>query len=327
MNRPNKLPPPDIYPGLDDELDAVYERNVSQGIAVPVEKAPEAELGAVVVEQLQQAAPEALPEEIKQWAVSQLMPANEKWARLRTHLEFPLPAPLSELADKHPNFRAVINRLHDAQEVLTGSGEKTPEGLPIGETMKLALIPWQDLRNSIGNGVLQEWLKGVRKSQGIDEEDYINDDLIDAIQTNKPLYRNPDKPGELMTPKDYLDRKIAEDGAWGIMLVQTSEQAGVESLRGKSPDELTSDGQGSFAIGAKCRVDGLGIFEWLALTIQEDPRQLSAKTDYSWMLANRLDVEGDPYVPNGYWLVDQVGSGLASAADQDDNMRPRLAVL
>lgn len=330
MNRPNKIPPPDIYPGLDDELNAVYERNVSEGIAVPVEKAPEAELGAVVVEQLQQTSPEALlSEDIREWTVEQLIPAKDSWARFDSHLDKPI-QPLSIVGNQHKSFGEVMERLYSAKQILNQCGEKTPEDLPIGETMKLVLIPWQDFRNAIDNGVFEDWLKGVRESQGIDEEDYINEDIIAAIEEQKPFYRHPISPGVMITAKEYLHHKIAHDGDWGVMLVQTSEQAGLQSLLRKSPDELTGEGHAELAVGTagrQCRVDGLGIFEWLALTTQEDPRQLSAKTDYSWMLANRLVVDGVPYVPSGSWYDGQVRSLLFQADNQFGYVRPRLAVL
>jgi hypothetical protein len=323
----------ELYPGLDAELDAVYERNVTEGRATPAEDVAVSGLESVVEQQLQPRPPEALPEEIRQWAVRQLMPANKAWGKFRTSLEHPAPFQLHVFANQEPHdFGEVIQRLHKAQEILTGSGLKTPEGLSIGETMKLVLIPWQDFRNQIGQGTFQDWVKQFRRAQGINNEDYFNDNLIAAIEMNKPMYRNPDQPGQILTPRTYLNKKIEEDGAWGIMLVQTSEQAGLESILGKSPDELTGDGAANYQIadtlgsGEACSVDALGVFEWLALSFQEDPSKLSATTDYSWLLANRLDVDGRPFVPYGGWDVDQVRSYLYWAGNQGGGVRPRLAV-
>src|SRR4051812_13781886 len=118
MNRPNKLPPRDIYPGLDDELDAIYERNVSEGIAVPIERAPEAELGAVVAAQLKQTGEASLSDEVRGWAVAQLQPAQESWIKFDANLDHPLPQPLAEIGSQHNNFKNIIERLYKAKQVL-----------------------------------------------------------------------------------------------------------------------------------------------------------------------------------------------------------------
>jgi hypothetical protein len=70
----------------------------------------------------------------------------------------------------------------------------------------------------------------------------------------------------------------------------------------------------------------MGIFEWIALTFQEDPTKLSTK-DVSWLLANRLKINGVPRVPYGDWSGSLVWSGLGSPDNGDDSARPRLAVI
>ncbi|MDO8591806.1 MAG: hypothetical protein Q7R60_02710 [bacterium] len=326
---PNHQPPsPDIYPGLDEELEAVYKRNVAEGLATSAEELPATELETVVHEELHQHEPEStLPEATRRWAVEELIAARYPWERYRVHVAN-LPTPPSQIGELNPNFGRTITRLHEAwSQFITGS-EETPGKESLGEAMHLVLIPWEDFRSHIGLGHFQEWLKGLRTTQGVasETEDYINEALIVAIEMNKPMYRDPDNPaGELLTPKAYLDKKIAQDGPWGIMLMQTSDQAGAENLRGKSPDEMTTHGKGHLTLAGH-NVDAMGIFEWLALTFQENPSKLSTD-DYSWFLANRLDVDGVPHVPISPRYDDRrVRSLLGFARDADFAWRPRLAV-
>jgi hypothetical protein len=189
--------------------------------------------------------------------------------------------------------------------------------------MRLALVPWQEMRNHLND--FGEWVDGLREAQGLDSEDYINEDLLAAITGNKPFYRDTDNPSQLLTATQYLDKKIAEDGPVGVMLVQTSDDAGIERLADQSPDQMTGDGSQHLELSGS-NVDAMGVFEWISLTLQTDPAQLSSG-DYSWMLANRLDVGGGPRVPRGGWGGDQVGLYLYWARDQGDDVRVRLAVM
>lgn len=73
---------------------------------------------------------------------------------------------------------------------------------------------------------------------------------------------------------------------------------------------MANNGTGHFEVAGHA-VDVMGIFEWLCLTLQEEPITLSTH-DYSLMLANRTEVGGDSPVPRGYWLgsPSHVGLGL-----------------
>jgi hypothetical protein len=164
----------------------------------------------------------------------------------------------------------------------------------------------------------------MREAQGIKEKDYFNENLLKALENDHPLYRDPFNSSELLTPGEYLEGKIAKDGPWGVMLMQSSNQAGIKDLLGKSPNDLLDTPSGHLHAASQA-IDAMGIFEWLALSLQEDPSQLSAK-DFSWMLANRMELDGQPYGPVGYWHDDQVRSYLRWAGNQDGDVRPRLAV-
>ena len=129
---------------------------------------------------------------------------------------------------------------------------------------------------------------------------------------------------------EYLNQRIKQDGDWGIILAQTSDEAGLERLvkgspSDRTPDKLTDNGSTNFIVAGQ-KVDGMGIFEWIALTFQEDPTKLSTK-DVSWLLANRLKINGVPQVPYGVWGGSRVKSDLVSPDYGRDDARPRLAVI
>lgn len=313
----------DLYPGLDAELNAAYARNIEQGNA-SAEAVATAGIAAAVGNALSQARPDTLSmaAEVQAWAKPELEAATDKW-RLYSGV-------LAGNFDKNyiqglanPNFGATINRLHEAQLALNASGETTPAGERVGETMHLVAVPWKAFKEAIDN--LPQWVSQMRRAQSINEDDYINDDLLEAIKSDKPIYKSWDNPGVTYTAREYLDYKISQDGPWGTVLIQTSDEAGVDNWKGQSPDELTHQGTWTPELEGK-PVGSMGIFEWLAVTMQEDPRQLSSK-DYSWLLANRLTVDGGPQVPFGFWRGGQVGSILDWAVRQLGDTRPRLAVM
>jgi hypothetical protein len=252
------------------------------------------------------------------------------WQRYETALGVTVPHTVDELLQTNPNLAPTLTRLHEAKQALTASGEVTPEGFNLGETMHLVVMPWQVLRDNVGSN-FDTWVNQMRGIQNTAQsDDYINDSLLSAIAENQPLYRAQDVPERLITPTEYLDRKIAQDGAWGVMLLQTSDQAGLKRIvEGpedmRSPDAMTNNGVGHFEV-AGIKVDNLGIFEWLATSFQEDPSKLSSQ-DYSWMLANRMTVDGGPHVPSGRWDDGQVKSGLGWADRQNDFVRVRPAVM
>lgn len=130
---------------------------------------------------------------------------------------------------------------------------------------------------------------------------------------------------QLLTASQYLDKKIAEDGPVGVMLMQTSKEAGIDRLKGQSPDQMTDNGTKHLEMDGN-NIDAMGVFEWLALTFQKDPKELSPQ-DVSWLLASRMMIDGDPLVPYGYWRVIQVGSSLDWANIQRGYMHVRLAVM
>ena len=270
---------------------------------------------------------EGLSPEVQSWASAELNNnfadgALGAWQRYEGVLGSTVPTNVDELLQTNPNLAPTLTRLHEAKQALAAIGETTPEGLNVGETMRLLVMPWQAISDNRAN--LGDWVNRMRAIQGIQNGDYINDDLLAIITGDQPLYRDAGNPSQLRTSSDYLARKIEQDGPWGVILTQTSDQAGLKRIvegsdENRSPDAMTNTGAGHFEVAGRA-VDDMGIFEWLGLTLQEDPTKLSSQ-DYSWMLANRVEVSGDPRVPRGDWDGGQVESHLDWADDQGDMRR------
>lgn len=323
----------DLYPGLDRELNDIYRRNLEQGVASS-EQVGNTALATTVNDALTKEAPEAqLSTDAYMWAFEEIDHSLDKgvlssWRRYEDQLGMTVPTSYTDLLQA-PHAKETIEHLYEAKQALEASGEVTPEGLNIGETMHLVLMPWQAIRDHVDT--FSSWVKDLRTTQGITVDDYFNDDLLRKVeQETGGIYRDPEHPDQYMSAKRYLDLKIEKDGPWGLMLMQTSDDAGIDRLvqgsaADRSPNALTNNGNDHFTLAGQ-NVDGLGIFEWIALTFQKDPKTLSTR-DVSWLLANRLDVNGDPYVPYGYWDGGQVRSYLCRAGYGDDDTRPRLAVM
>ncbi len=229
-----------------------------------------------------QAAEVGLSPEVKNWANPALEKALERWSVYDAPL-IDAPASLQELVSGHKSYAETITRLFKAQEALRESGETNSYDENIGETMELILVPWQDFRDNLPN--LKQWMDILRDEQGAHMYDKWSEDVRDTLKNNGILYRNPQAPAASTTPKIYLDQKIDTDGPWGIMLAQTNTP-GIKGLEYSSPDQLTNSGRGNFQ-RAGHNVDGMGVFEWLSLTLQIDSREHEFDYGEAWLLANR----------------------------------------
>jgi hypothetical protein len=332
----------DLYPGLDSELDDAYRRNVEGGIATP--DTAVSGLAAVVGNSLHDPDRLKVTPEVSDWVSEELLPSTlTGWMRyadkmgldtIRTALD-------TQSIDEfiQPQNRAeAFSELFKAREDLIEADERTPNGDDVGESMHLVLIPWHSFRDNLDR--LDEWMKEMRSTQGIaSRDDYFDSSLLQALKDETPMYRSTktplggigNTPQQWVSAREYLNERIDSDGAWGVMLAQTSDDAGLRYLvedtpdDERSPDALTDNGSYHFRVAGHY-VDAMGIFEWLALTLQEDPSTLSSQ-DLSWLLANRLAVNGGPCVPGGYFDGGQVRSRLYRADNDDSDIRPRLAVM
>ena len=311
-----------LYPELDADLEAVYERNVALGLATEPDEASPGLVSTVknIIES--KTYQPNLSIETLAWAKQEIAPALSSWHKYEPILSQRVPADLEALIADNFDLALNLECLHEAKVALTATNQTTPEGANVGETMHLVLMPWQSIKNHLNN--FSVWLNDMRSRQGVKQQDYINPDLLKYIQNDMKLYTHS-SPGVIQKPSEYLDDKIKRDGEWGVMLVQTSNDAGLKSFIGKSPNDLTKNGAGRFKLDSY-EVDSLGIFEWLSLTLQEDPSKLSS-SDYSWLLANRVMADNSPQVPYGVWRGSQVRSNSASPDAARGNARPRLAVM
>ncbi len=326
----------DLYPGLDRELDEIFTRNINNGEATP-EAVAASGLATAVSQELQQSPDQNMSLDAVAWYnLSFINDPVGNWGRYNQQLGLTAPRTFDDIMLGEGLRRApILQRLYEARQAIINSTELNPEGLNIGETMKPVLVPWRAIKENLDR--FPEWVKEMRQAQGIlDKDDFFSKDLLVVIQEGKKMYRNPEAnsstpiESQWLTATEYLDQRIEVDGDWGIILAQTSDDAGLKSIvegpeSERSPDAMTKNGTDHARVGGQ-DVDGLGIFEWLALTLQEDPTKLSNK-DFSWLLANRLQVGDSTRVPIGYFYGDRVESDLNRSDYSNDNARVRLAVI
>lgn len=328
----------DVYPGLDRELDAVYQRNLEQGLASGEVVAAVA-LQTTIDQELQHTVPPGyeLETDEKHWVMEEFASRGGEhtgrlsWVKYEAVGGFIAQTSYDDLVQTNPNINEKLSHLYRAREALKGSGEVTPEGKNIGEELHLITIPWQAMRDKLET--FPDWVKAMRTEQGLASSiDYFDDQLLNLVtKETGSLYRDPRDPKTRMSAKRYLDLRIEQDGPWGVMLAQTSIQAGLERLvkgspSDRTPNTLTNNGDENLMVAGQA-VDAMGIFEWIALSLQENPTRLSSG-DLSWLLANRIeDANGDARVPFGDWGGGRVGSRVYSAGNGNGIVRPRLAVI
>ncbi len=317
----------DIYPGLDADVEAAYTRNVEAGLAEPGVIAQDGLVTAVNNTLNPPADPNtayAHAENIPVWAESSIERAHDKWDPYKNVLSTP-PPNIYELLEGDSRLDLRIRSFDRFREEVNNTSEVTPNDEALH--MRIVLIPWKDMRDNLST--FDQFVKQLSQAQGkATSDDYINENLLAAIKNDHPLYFQDIQAGNRHTVSatEYLDDRIKRDGPWGVMYAQINDQAGLKSLVGKSPDDLTNRGRENLRVlGAPA--GRLGIFEWIALSLQEDPSTMSASVDYSWLLANRLEVNGEAYVPCGRWSDGPVRSYLDGAGVRRDNTRPRLAVM
>ena len=315
----------DLYPGLDADLEAALARNIATGAADP-EQVAIAGLASVVGKVINQPRNIELAAEVTEWGNSELLNAGASWMKYVAVLGSLSLNNSNTLRESHKNLDATILRLYEVRNLLLQTSHETTMGTPIGETMKLVLVPWQHFKDQLANKQLRPMLRQMRREQQAGQDD-VNDAFLSDIYEGKAIYYDTTMPGSRMTASSYLNMKIAQDGPWGVMLAQTSNEAGTEQFNGKSPDDLTITAHGHDNLRLRQeRVDQMGIFEWWALTLQEDPTRLSSQ-DGSWLLANRLDYNSGSDVPCANWVNGRVNSDLVRADRRTQKIKPRLAVM
>jgi hypothetical protein len=284
-----------------------------------------------------------LKPEVRTWAEAELddpiTGAFASWHKYNTLLSSSVPS-MDSLLEEDPHIGEKLNYLFHAKALLRGSDRMHKVG-NISESMHLVAIPWLDFQNNLSS--FESWMYGMRTKQlpKVPNADEMSVTLkVQLRPDGDPMYRNPklalyDVPDntdafELQTASEYLADRVSESGAsgWGVMLVQTAVQANVPLLAGQSANDLTFNGLDHLTGPFGIKTDALGIFEWLALTLQSDPQKLALK-DRTLLLANRI-VMGDTlsYVPCAGWDDERACvSILNSLPNARDGVEPRLAVM
>lgn len=268
--------------------------------------------------------------EAEEWALPRLTQAIEKWEKFNSSkIIESIPTSTYDFILKSKNLSEAIDELYLANLMLYGSGEETPEGINIADSMELVLIPWDFYQKSLEKNLFINSLDRLRSVQGI-EKDLIDPQIIRVIHEDMPIYLHPASGGFLST-KQYVDFMVETHGPWGLMLAQANNQAGTKTSIGESANNLNKNGFSHMEIGGGPLVNGqdvdfMGILEWIALTLQEDPKQIS-RNGFSVLLANRLELQNDDYVPFGAYI--QGGERLfkIKTSEQDERLGPRLAVM
>lgn len=316
FSRPDTLAQPDQLAGLSDAA----RKSLTN---LPI--------GTTAVNELLRPELYELAPDVYSWAKNELdgeKGALASWKRYESELGVTVPANLFELIQAKPNIIPVLNRLADAKKDLINSKEQNPDNIPIAETMHLLIMPWEAILNNLDD--IPKWAIKMRQTQGCSLNDSFNDEILENISRNSPLYRYQANVNQAYSAKVYLNIKMAADGAWGLMLAQNSGSPGLSRLlnlpaKDINPDALTKNGTARLQVNGQV-VDRMGIFEWLCLTFQENPAKYMGG-DISLLLANHItsrDRKSNSLI--GFCRLETVVTNLiASDNTRIDNM-PRLAI-
>lgn len=274
----------DVYGGVDMQLDALYKRNVERGIVSADDLANRGLSNAVEDRLATLHSSEMSSLDAREWINRGIDRATRQWAQYK---------PAGMQGFKRPigneGFETSLTELVDVKKALDKSGAVTPSGRPIGESMSVVAIPWQYFKDSLDQ--LPDAVDKLRSMQGARIPDALFA-IENVIKSNQPFYIDWSAPEVLSTAREYLNRRIARDGSWGLGLMQIGEDAGIRTRNSRaSADDITNNKR-SFTVAGQNMGD-LGIFEWLALTLQEETTD--ATWQPAWLLANATTMH-DSYV-------------------------------
>jgi hypothetical protein len=235
-----------------------------------------------------------------------------------------------ELTTKLKDFPKKIDDLYKIYESMKDrDNDPISAFFEVAENMRLVVIPWAEFKDHLPT--INSWLSKLRVlHNGRTSSNEIPPTLQEAIKSAVPFYTHPDNPDMLLTAEQYLELRIEQDGMYGIMLVQT-DRVGDRTEPLKTPDYYTSKGSSNFTAdvdGEKISLSDMGLFEWLALTLQNEDQETPNRAAYipegenTFLLANRLkDSAGRDLVPVGSAgpIEGDFGMGLA-LADTTGNM-------
>jgi len=241
--------------------------------------------------------------EVRKGIENDIETALETWSKYekeRRVSPYRWPKDQEDLSRYNRNMDSTIEKLAKIKLDLIEFGNsprgKTPGGENIGDTMHPVLIPWEFFSENSGNGQLAPALQRLRGMQNIKEHirDYpfVLDQLAEyelkQVYFSRPyssqVFSSLFRDNESNTK--HLHDMFYADGWWGIMLMQTGKDVGVSSIDLQEEVEQGSPTIAGYDIGR------LGIYEWLALTLQESPDAFH-NTEDEILVANRIFYESD----------------------------------
>ncbi|HYH35965.1 MAG TPA: hypothetical protein VD706_00520 [Candidatus Saccharimonadales bacterium] len=317
---------------------------LSEAAQAALARRPEAPSAAS--ELLQPSPSTAIGADAEGWIRTELEGTNgggalSRWRKLEGLLDAAVPADTDSFLEQGGMYlEAKLGKLARAKQALTESGEKTPSGRNVGETMHLVLIPWHVYKMKLEAAhtddawsriSFERWMYSlVQQRKDMDygiEVDHASNrpngsGMHTAFEQDYAIYRNPENPSEHLSFTNYLTGRMFEDGPWGIMLAQTGKNGVYVPPDGpRNADNYTAQGKENFQV-AGYNVDALGILEWLSLVCQARKGAINSgpNDEYSLLLANRSryhvgDIE--EAVVAHYSLVHGKGKGYLNYVSTD----------
>ncbi len=190
---------------------------------------------------------------------------------------------------------------------------RTIGGHNIGRSLSPLLVPWEFFKNHV-EGTTTSAIRYMRSMQGIEEHALDDPAFFDRNAINYS-YRAPYSYGSGYDADrgKYLEDRFASDGWWGIILAQTGSTAG--QSRRKPPSELIENR--TYRLEGY-RADSFGIFEWLALTLQEDPRTFDGPRNLMMGNYTKYHWDGEEHMGSPYSVWDKKDKRFAYGWFRDD---------
>lgn len=249
---------------------------------------PPENLGSVVINEVMQDEPQEpekkLPaslEEVRKnlevevsvahqkWVLKYLNLANSRKIELRLSNDFALfRRCYADIDDRIDRLAGIKYRLLQFGETPEG---KTPNGKNIGETFHPVLIPWEFFsRYGNDTNLLVEALRPMQERQGIREH------FLDHAEMAK-LGINRDRDWGIVP-----SNSMKQEGWWGIRLIQTDDDIDPVDIFDEEgalhvPDKFTAlkNSLGEYTEAMYLRTASIGFYEWIAMTLQEEPRNFN----------------------------------------------------
>lgn len=238
-------------------------------------------------------------DQIREKLKHQIVKIHEQWwnmyGKLITlqGLDLRLTGSYQDFRRYHADIDGRIDSLAQAKYDLLQFGKtpegKTPKGTNIGETFQPILIPWEFFAKHCDEpGKIASAIRSMQQHQGIKEHFLDKPELekFSKVNGSYPYIEGGYEHGSTINRR--AKELLVKEGWWGIRLMQTSDDYGSAQL---SPDGSNNvnyqdivqmgviEGLGNQSINLYTQ--GMGIYEWLALTLQVKPVNISGKNIFA----------------------------------------------